>query len=123
MQFATIPPTLALIRQGKLRAIAVTGTQPSSALPGVPTIAESGLPGYESLLWQGLYAPAGTPAPILTRLHSETNVVLHEAEVVGGLKKLGVEPEPSPQQEFAARIAAELKKWHEVIVSAGIKPQ
>ena len=123
MQFATIPPTLALIRQGKLRAIAVTGTQPSSALPDVPTIAESGLPGYESLLWQGLYAPAGTPAPILTRLHSETNVVLHEAEVVDGLKKLGVEPEPSPQQEFAARIAAELKKWHEVIVSAGIKPQ
>ena len=123
MQFATIPPTLALIRQGKLRAIAVTGTQPSAALPGVPTIAESGLPGYESLLWQGLYAPAGTPPPILTRLHSETNAVLHEADVVDALKKLGVEPQPSPQQEFAARIVTELKKWHEVILSAGVKPQ
>jgi tripartite-type tricarboxylate transporter receptor subunit TctC len=123
MQFATIPPTLALIRQGKLRAIAVTGTQPSAALPDVPTIAESGLPGYESLLWQGLYAPAGTPPPILTRLHSETNAVLHEADVVDALKKLGVEPQPSPQQEFAGRIATELKKWHEVILSAGIKPQ
>jgi tripartite-type tricarboxylate transporter receptor subunit TctC len=123
MQFATIPPTLALIRQGKLRAIAVTGTQPSSALPDVPTIAESGLPGYEALLWQGLYAPAGTPAPILMRLHGETNAVLHDADVADGLKKLGVEPQPSPQQEFAARIAAELKKWHEVILSAGLKPQ
>ncbi len=87
MQFATIPPTLALIRQGKLRAIAVTGAQPSSALPGVPTIAESGLPGYESVLWQALYAPAGTPAPILTRLHTETNAVLHEAEVVDATEK------------------------------------
>ncbi len=123
MQFATIPPSLALIREGKLRAIAVTGTQPSSALPGVPTIAESGLPGYEALLWQALYAPAGTPAPILARLNSETNAVLHDSGVIDALKKLGVEAESSTQQEFAGRIAAELKKWREVTASAGIKPQ
>ena len=82
MQFATIPPTLPLIREGKLRAIAVTGAQRSPALPDVPTIAESGLPGYESVLWQAIYAPAGTPAPILARLNTEINAVLREADVV-----------------------------------------
>src|SRR5580692_9353173 len=65
MAFATIPPTLPLIRDGKVRAIAVTGPQRSPALADVPTVAESGLPGYESVLWQAIYAPAGTPAAIV----------------------------------------------------------
>ena len=65
--------------QGKVRAIAVTGAQRSPAMPDVPTIAESGLPGYESVLWQAIYAPAGTPAPIVTRLNAETNAILHDS--------------------------------------------
>jgi tripartite-type tricarboxylate transporter receptor subunit TctC len=123
MQFATIPPTLPLIREGKLRAIAVTGTQRSPALPDVPTIAESGLPGYESVLWQAIYAPAGTPGPIVARLNTEVNAILHDGAAVDALAKLGVEAAPSTPQQLADRIAADGKKWHEVIVAAGIKPE
>ena len=91
MAFATIPPTLPLIRDGKVRAIAVTGPQRSPALADVPTVAESGLPGYESVLWQALYAPAGTPAPIVTRLNAEVNAILHDSAAVDALAKLGVD--------------------------------
>lgn len=123
MQFGTIPPTLALIRQGKLRAIAVTGATRSPALPDVPTIAESGLPGYESVLWQGIYAPAATPKPIVARLNTEVNAVLRDPDVIAALGKLGVEAEPSTRQQFAARIAADLKKWRDVVSSGGLKTQ
>jgi tripartite-type tricarboxylate transporter receptor subunit TctC len=123
MQFATIPPTLSLIRDGKVRALAVTGAQRSAVLGDVPTVAESGLPGYESVLWQALYAPAGTPAPIVTRLNSEMNVILHDGAAVDALAKLGVEAQPGTPQQLADRISADLKKWREVIVSAGIPPQ
>jgi tripartite-type tricarboxylate transporter receptor subunit TctC len=123
LQFATIPPTLNLIRDGKVRAIAVTGARRSAVLADVPTIAESGLPGYESVLWQALYAPAGTPAPIVTRLNTEVNAILHDSAAVDALAKLGVEAQPGTAQQLADRIAADLKKWHDVIVSAGIQPQ
>jgi tripartite-type tricarboxylate transporter receptor subunit TctC len=123
MAFATIPPTLPLIRDGKVRAIAVTGPQRSPALVDVPTVAESGLPSYESVLWQALYAPVGTPAAIVTRLNAEVNAILRDSDAVGALAKLGVEAQPSTPQQFADRIAADLKKWHDVIVSAGIQPQ
>jgi tripartite-type tricarboxylate transporter receptor subunit TctC len=123
MQFATIPPTLNLIRDGKVRALAVTGAQRSAVLADVPTVAESGLPGYESVLWQAIYAPAGTPAAIVTRLNTEVNAILHDAAAVDALAKLGVEAQPGTPRQLADRIAADLKKWHDVIVSAGIQPQ
>jgi len=120
MAFVTTPPTLQLIRDGKVHALAVTGAQRSSALADVPTIAESGLPGYETVLWQAMYAPAGTPARIVTQLNTEVNAILHDGAVVAALSKLGVEAEPGTPQALAARIAADIKKWHDVIVSAGI---
>jgi len=123
MAFATIPPTLQLIRDGKVRAVAVTGAQRSPILPDVPTIAESGLPGYESVLWQAIYAPAGTPAPIVTRLNRDVNAILRDSDAVGALAKLGVMAEPSTPQQLADRIGADLAKWREVIAAAGIKPQ
>ncbi len=123
MAYVTIPPTLPLIQQNKVRAIAVTSAQRSPALPHVPTIAESGLSGYEAVLWQALNAPAGTPAPILARLNTETNALLRDAKTAGALAKVGVEPDPSTPQQLGDRIAADIKKWHEVIVSAGIKVQ
>ena len=95
MPFATIPPTLQLIRESKVRAIAVTGAQRSTALADVPTVAESGLPGYESVLWQAIYAPAGTPAAIVSRLNTEVNTILHERDAVDALAKLGVEAQPA----------------------------
>ncbi len=121
MAFVTIPPTLPLIQQGQVRAIAVTGAQRSASLPDVPTIAESGLPGYEAVLWQALNAPAGTPAPILSRLNAETNALLHEPKTVTELAKVGVEAAPSSSQQLGDRIASDIDKWREVIVSAGIK--
>jgi tripartite-type tricarboxylate transporter receptor subunit TctC len=121
--YLTIPPTLQLIRNGKVRALAVTGPKRSPSMPEVPTIAESGLPGYESVLWQAIYAPAGTPPAVVSRLNKEVNALLHEDGVIAALAKVGVEAEPSSQDELAARIAAEIKKWREVIVAAGIKPQ
>ena len=123
MQFGTIPPSLQLIRDGKVRAVAVTGAQRSPILPDVPTVAELGLPGYETLFWQGIIAPAATPAPILQRLNIEMNLVLRQGDVVDALAKIGVEPEPTSPEAFAARIAADLRKWHDVIVSAGIQAQ
>lgn len=123
MQFGTIPPSLQLIRDGKVRALAVTGAKRSPALPDVPAIAESGLPGYDSVLWQALYAPAGTPAPIIARLNAEVTAILRERSTVDALAKMGVEAEPTTPQQLGDRIATELKKWHEVVVSAGIQPQ
>lgn len=123
MAFATIPPTLPLIREGKVRAVAVTGPQRSPILPDVATVAEAGLPGYESVLWQALYAPAGTPAAIVTRLNTEVNAILRDSAAVDALGKLGVEAQPGTPQQLADRISADLKKWHDVIASAGIAPQ
>jgi tripartite-type tricarboxylate transporter receptor subunit TctC len=123
MAFVTIPPTLALIEQGKVRAIGVTSAQSSASLPKVPTIAAAGLPGYEAVLWQAINAPAGTPAPILARLNAETNALLREPDTIKALARVGVEAEPSTPQQLADRVNADIKKWHEVIVSAGIKAQ
>jgi tripartite-type tricarboxylate transporter receptor subunit TctC len=121
--FVTIPPTLPLIQQGQVRALAVTGAKRSSALPEVPTIAEAGLAGYEASLWQAITAPAGTPAAVVARLNAATNAVLHDRDTLSALDKIGVEPDPGTPQQLADRIAADLQKWHAVIVAAGIKPQ
>jgi tripartite-type tricarboxylate transporter receptor subunit TctC len=123
MAFATIPPTLPLIRDGKVRAIAATGPQRNPTLADVPTVAESGLPGYESVLWQALYAPAATPAAILTRLNTEVNAILRDGATIDALGKLGVETQPGTPQQLADRISADIKKWHDVIVGAGIQAQ
>ena len=123
LAFVTIPPTLQLIRDNKVQPIAVTGARRSPTLPDVPTVGESGLPGYESVLWQAIYAPAGTPAAIVSRLNGEVNAILQQRDAIDALAKLGVEAEPGTQQGLADRIAADLKKWREVISSAGIQAQ
>jgi tripartite-type tricarboxylate transporter receptor subunit TctC len=121
MQFGTIPPTLAHIRAGKLRALAVTGAERNPALPDVPTIAESGLPGYECSLWQAIVAPAATPGAIVTRLNHEVTAVLNDPEVRAAFTKHGVEPEPGSPEALGARIRDDVQKWRDVITSAGIR--
>ena len=121
MQFGTIPPTIAHVRAGKLRALAVTGAVRNTALPEVPTIAESGLAGYESSLWQAIVVPAATPAGIVTRLNREVIAVLNDPEVKASLGKQGVEVEASSPEALGARIRDDMKKWREVITSAGIR--
>lgn len=123
MQFGTIPPTLTHIRAGKLRALAVTGEHRNAALPEVPTIAESGLPGYECTLWQAIVAPAATPPAVIARLNREVTAVLNDAEVRTAFAKHGVEPEPGSPDALGARIRDDVQKWREVIASAGICAQ
>ena len=121
MQFGTIPPTLANIREGKIRALGVTGAVRNPMLPEVPTIAESGLPGYESSLWQALVVPAATPPAVIARLNREVVLSLNDAEVRAALLKQGVEPEPGAPEALGSRIRADLAKWRDVITSAGIR--
>jgi tripartite-type tricarboxylate transporter receptor subunit TctC len=121
MQFGTIPPTLPYIRAGKLRALAVTGATRNATLPDVPTIAESGLAGYECSLWQALVAPAATSPTIVARLNREVTAILNDPEVRAAFAKHGVEPEPGSPEALGARIRDDVKKWREVITSAGIK--
>jgi tripartite-type tricarboxylate transporter receptor subunit TctC len=120
MQFGTIPPSIGNIRDGRLRAIGVTGAVRNAALPDVPTIAESGLPGYESSLWQGYVMPAGTPPGIVAKTNREVTAALNDAGVRSALTEQGVEPEPGPPQALGDRMRADVAKWHDVIVSAGI---
>jgi tripartite-type tricarboxylate transporter receptor subunit TctC len=119
--FVTIPPTLSLIQQGRVRALGVTGAKRSPSLPDVPTIAEAGLSGYEAVLWQAINAPAGTPAPIVSKVNAAINVLLAEPDTVAAMNKVGVEVQAGTPQQLADRVAADLKKWHDVIASAGIK--
>jgi tripartite-type tricarboxylate transporter receptor subunit TctC len=120
MQFGTIPPSIGNIRDGRLRAIGITGVARNAALPDVPTIAEAGLPGYESSLWQGYVMPAGTPPAIIAKLNREVTAALNDAAVRAALTEQGVEPEPGLPEALGNRMRADVVKWHDVIVSAGI---
>jgi tripartite-type tricarboxylate transporter receptor subunit TctC len=121
MQFGTIPPSLANIREGKIRALAVTGAARSAVLPDVPTVAEAGLPGYESVLWQAIVAPAAMPKEIVARLNREIVEVLADAGVKASLDKQGVVPEPGSPEALGQRIRKDIVKWRDVMKSAGIK--
>ena len=110
-----------IFARAKLRALAVTGAVRNHTLPDVPTIAESGLSGYECSLWQAIVAPAATPPAIVARLNRETTAVLGDPDVRAAFAKHGVEPEPGSPEALAARIRDDVKKWREVITSAGIR--
>ena len=120
MQFGTIPPSIGNIRDGRLRALGITGAIRNAALPDVPTIAESGLPGYEASLWQAYVMPAGTPPAVIAKANREVTAALNDAAVRAALMEQGVEPEPGPPQALGDRMRADVVKWHDVIVSAGI---
>ncbi len=123
MQFATIPPTLANINANQVRALATTGAQRVSVLPNVPTVAESGLSGYEASLWVAIVAPAGTPPAIVTRLNREINAALGAPHVKESMAKQGLETEPGSPEALAGRIRADIDKWRTVISQAGIKAE
>jgi tripartite-type tricarboxylate transporter receptor subunit TctC len=119
-----LSPALALphLRSGKLRAIAGTGPKRSELLPDIPTIAESGFPGYEVRNWQGMVAPAGTPAAVVNRLFQELSKILKLPEVIDQFKALGVDAVGSGSpEEFGTYIEAEVTRYAKVIKQAGIK--
>jgi tripartite-type tricarboxylate transporter receptor subunit TctC len=122
MIFGPMAAVLPLVREGKLRALAVTSLRRSSAVPELPTIAESGYPSFESTLWSGLLAPAGTPATVVGKLHLETVKALALPDLRAKLADLGLEVIGNSPDEFAAVIKSEIPKWAKVIQAAGIEP-
>jgi tripartite-type tricarboxylate transporter receptor subunit TctC len=123
MSFASVPSTITHVRSGKLRAIGVGGKTRSFALPDVPTIDEAGVPGYECGNWIGLVAPAGTPEPIVARLHKELTAAQDSAELKKSFANEGADVMRKTPAEFGAYIATELGKWGRVVKEAGIKPE
>ncbi|HZE10789.1 MAG TPA: tripartite tricarboxylate transporter substrate binding protein [Burkholderiales bacterium] len=111
------------IKSGKLRALAVTSAKRTEALPEVPTVAEAGVPGYDSTQWYGVLAPAGTPPQIVARLHDGIVRALRDAEVGKRLAADGAGAVGSSPEEFAAFIKSESEKWAKVASAAGIKPE
>ena len=111
------------IKSGKLRALAVTSPRRSAALPDVPTVAEAGLPGYDSTQWYGVLAPAGTQRDIVARLHDAIVRALRDAEVGKRLAADGAEPVGNSPEEFAAFIKSESEKWAKVARAAVIKAE
>lgn len=113
--------TLPYIRSGKFRALAVSSAQRSSMLPNIPTVAESGLPGYEVIGWYGMLAPAGTPAPLINRLYREVVRIVQMPDVRERFLSLGTEPFTAAPPQFATFIKAEIPKWGKVVKDANIK--
>jgi tripartite-type tricarboxylate transporter receptor subunit TctC len=116
-----LPSALQHIKAGKLVAYAVTSPQRLPMLPDVPTVSESGLTGYDSTGWFGVVAPAGTPAPVITRLNAEITAALNDNEIKASMRNLGVEPAPGTAAEFEAYIKSETVKWARVIKTSGTK--
>ena len=121
--FATPVSSNAQIRAGKARPIATTGTKRAALLPNVPTVAESGYPGYEALNWYAYLGPARMPKDIVDRLNRELVKVLGTPEVIALLDKQGVEPQPGTPDELARYIEREYQTWGKVVKEAGIKAQ
>ena len=123
MQFATIAPSLANIRAGQLRALAVTGRTRVEALPEVPTMNEAGVPGYEATLWFALMAPPGLPAEIASRLNQEVAAVLNTAEMKDTLGQQGFIGDSGSPEALREQIRKDIAKWKEVIPKVGIKAE
>jgi tripartite-type tricarboxylate transporter receptor subunit TctC len=121
VMFDNLPSSLPQIKAGKLRAIAVTSAERAPALPNVPTIAESGLPGFEATSWFGLVAPAGTPPAIVVRINTDVNQWLQSSEAKEKLLAQGAVAAGGTPEQFAAYIHAETEKWARVVKASGAR--
>jgi len=122
MAFSASAVVLPLAREGRIRALAVTSLRRSAAAPSLPTIAESGYPGFEVTLWLGLLAPAGTPSAIVQKVHREIVSALAQPDVRAELADAGLEAIGNSPDEFAAIIKSETPKWAKLIKQLGMKP-
>ena len=121
MQFGILTTTHQFIRDGKLRALAVTTRQRVAEFPDIPTLAESGVPGYEASLWFAAMAPAGTPPAIVERLNREINDALDDADVKKALSTQMIQVEKSGSEEMRERIRGDVEKWRDAAAKAGFK--
>jgi tripartite-type tricarboxylate transporter receptor subunit TctC len=119
MQFSTLPPAVPLIRTGKLRAIATTGAQRFATLSEVPTLAESGFPGFDVTLWLGMAAPAGTAPGIIAKLNSELSSLLSSEEMRAAMLRRSFVAEACSPDALAGRIKADLMEWRDIVATIG----
>jgi tripartite-type tricarboxylate transporter receptor subunit TctC len=115
--------TLPHVKTGKLRGLATTGAKRTPATPDLPTIAESGFPGFEASSWFGVLAPARTPRPVIARLHADIVKSLQQSEVRQRLENVGFEIVGGTPDAFAAYIRSEISKWEKVVKASGAKPE
>ena len=115
------PPAIPQIKTGRLRAIAVTSAKRSPLLPEVPTVSESGLPGFEVNSWYGLFGPAGLPAALRTRLNGDVVAILGDADLKERLAKLGAEPGPMSAEAFGRYVQSEIARWAKVVKASGAR--
>ena len=120
--FAPAVSSMQHIQAGRLRAIAITGDKRLSSLPGVPTIAEAGVPGYDSTVWYAVLAPPNTPRDIVNRIHSELLQTLKDPAFKSMMSTNGIEPLGSSPEALSNYISKEMIKWSKVVKSAGLKP-
>jgi tripartite-type tricarboxylate transporter receptor subunit TctC len=120
--FVSIPSVLPQVRAGRLRGLAVSTARRSASAPDIPTVAESGYPGFEYSNWNALFAPAKTSPAIVTRVNSAVVKILSEPDVAQRLSKMGADPAPGTPDELARYMRADHERWNKVIKGAGIKP-
>lgn len=123
LMFSDVASAQAQVKSGALRALAVTSKTRSALMPELPTIAESGVPDYDLSGWISLFAPAGTPRPVVDRLNAEVTKVLQQADVGARFLELGAEPAPMRTAEFATWVQQEVSKWTRLVKAAGIQPE
>jgi tripartite-type tricarboxylate transporter receptor subunit TctC len=121
--FATMPSVLPHVKSGKLRGVAVTTSRRSPSAPNLPTVAESGLPGFDMGSWYGLMAPAGTPAAVVSHLNAETIKVLKLADVKQRLDNSGFDALVSTPEEYAAYTRSEIDKWAKIVKASGARAE
>lgn len=121
VMFDNLPNVIQHVKSGRMKALAVSGPKRSAAAPEVPTVAESGVPGFEVTVWFGVLAPAGVPRDIIQRLNAEITKIINAPEVTDRFLKLGVEPRPGTPEQFGDMIKSEVARWAKVIKDAGIK--
>ena len=121
VMFDNLPSALPHVKSGKLRAVAVTSTKRAPALPDVPTIAESGVPGFEATSWFGILGPAGTPRDVLTKINAEANKALQSSEMKEKLLSQGAEAAGGSPEQFGDYIKSETVKWAKVVKESGAK--
>jgi tripartite-type tricarboxylate transporter receptor subunit TctC len=121
MYMSSMPSAIGIVRDGKVRALAVTGLKRSAVFPDVPTVAEAGLPGFEVVLKYGIVAPAGTPRAIVDKLNTALREALAAPDTIERMAKEGTEPLPSSPEDYAADIDREETKWSAVVKKSGAK--
>jgi tripartite-type tricarboxylate transporter receptor subunit TctC len=123
LYMSSLPSAIGIVREGKVRALALTGLKHSDAFPDIPTVAESGLPGFEVVLKYGIVAPAGTPRPVIAVLNAALREALASPDTVTRMAKDGTDPLPSTPEEYAADIDREETKWSAVVRRSGVKAE